>query len=191
MNAWDDESIADLAAGASRELADIVSRVPSGAVDEASSMIGDAHHIALYGVGREGLMLRALAMRLYHLGLDAHVVGEMTTPPVASDDLLIVSAGPGYFATVSALMDVARDAGACVLLFTSLSDAPLACAADYVVRLPAQTMAVSEGASDGVLPMGSAYEGAQFLFFEILVRALGDRLGSDEQAMRERHTNLE
>jgi 6-phospho-3-hexuloisomerase len=52
-------------------------------------------------------------------------------------------------------------------------------------------MAVEDGEADAVLPMGSAYEGAQYLFFELVVRALRQRLRIDEQAMRERHTNLE
>ena len=47
---------------------------------------------ALHGLGRDGLQMKGLAMRLFHLGLDAHVVGEMTTPPVGTGDLLICSA---------------------------------------------------------------------------------------------------
>jgi 6-phospho-3-hexuloisomerase len=35
----------------------------------------------------------------------------MTTPPIGAGDLLIVSAGGGYLATIKALMDVARKAG--------------------------------------------------------------------------------
>src|SRR5580700_1654206 len=69
-----------------------------------------ARRIACYGVGREGLMMKALCMRLMHLGLDAHMVGDMTTPPVGSGDLLIASAGPGTFSTVMALLSVAREA---------------------------------------------------------------------------------
>ena len=33
----------------------------------------------LYGCGREGLQMRGLAMRLYHLGLQANMVGDMAT----------------------------------------------------------------------------------------------------------------
>jgi len=55
-------------------------------------------------------MMRALAMRLFHLGLDVHVVGEMTTPPVVGGDLLLVSAGPGHFASIAALCEAARAA---------------------------------------------------------------------------------
>jgi 6-phospho-3-hexuloisomerase len=42
-----------------------------------------------------------------------------------------------------------------------------------------------------VLPMGSLYEGAQFLLFELVVLQLRDRLGVAPEAMRARHTNLE
>jgi 6-phospho-3-hexuloisomerase len=46
-------------------------------------------------------------------------------------------------------------------------------------------------AASSVLPMGSVFEGAQFLVFEILVLALRARLGITPEAMRARHTNLE
>lgn len=56
---------------------------------------------------REGLMMRALAMRLFHLGCDAHVVGDMTLPPVGKGDLLLVSAGPGHIVSVANLAGIA------------------------------------------------------------------------------------
>jgi 6-phospho-3-hexuloisomerase len=39
--------------------------------------------------------------------------------------------------------------------------------------------------------MGSLFEGAQFMLFEILVIRLRDRLGETPESMRARHTNLE
>lgn len=187
----DAESVSGLAGRACRELAGVLEQVPDESLTAVCRALATAQRVALHGVGREGLMMRALAMRLYHLGLDAHPVGDMTTPPLGDGDLLVVSAGPGHFATVEALMGVARESGASVLLFTSVAQAPLAAQADDVVVLPARTMAVDGGGDDAVLPMGSAYEGAQYLFFEIVVRALRQRLRVEESAMRGRHTNLE
>lgn len=46
-------------------------------------------------------------------------MGEMTCPPVGSGDLLLLSAGPGYFSTVAALAGEAREAGARVVVFTA------------------------------------------------------------------------
>jgi 6-phospho-3-hexuloisomerase len=39
-------------------------------------------------------MVRALCWRLKHLGLDAHMVGDMTTP-VGAGDPLVASVGSG------------------------------------------------------------------------------------------------
>jgi len=184
------ESLDDIAARACSELRAVLARVPRATLDAFAGELAAAARIALHGVGREGLMMRALTMRLHHLGLDAHPVGDMTTPPLGAGDLLVASAGPGRFATVEALLDVAEAAGARRVLVTARDDAELASRADLVVCLPARTMAV-DGEAESVLPMGSAFEGCQFLFFELLVAALRESLGVSEAAMRERHTNLE
>ncbi|MCT8999433.1 SIS domain-containing protein [Chelativorans intermedius] len=183
-----------MGARAAGEIAEVLARVDPQHVRRAVDMICSARRIALYGVGREGLMMKGLAMRLFHLGLDAHVVGEMTTPPLGAGDLLIVSAGPGGFSTVTALLGVARNAGAHTLCVTARPEGESARAAEAVLRLPAQTMAddLPDGTrSVSVLPMGSLFEGVQYVAFELLVLALRDRLGETAQTMRDRHTNLE
>jgi 6-phospho-3-hexuloisomerase len=150
-----------------------------------------ARRIACYGVGREGLMMKALCMRLMHLGLDAHVVGDMTTPPVGKGDLLISSAGPGSFTTVMALLGVAREAGARTMVVTAQPKGPAPCAADVVIELPAQTMANDRGVAAGLLPMGSLYEAAQLVFFDLISILLREKTGQSPDQMRARHTNLE
>jgi 6-phospho-3-hexuloisomerase len=44
---------------------------------------------------------------------------------------------------------------------------------------------------NGVLPMGSLYEAALFLFFEIVIITLRELLQESAESMRARHTNLE
>ena len=163
-----------------------------GQIDGLAATLTRARRIACHGVGREGLMMKALAMRLFHLGLDAHVVGDMTTPPVGAGDVLFVSAGPGDFATIAGLSQVARAAGAQVVCITATPEGPAPQGADVVVHLPAQTMASDQGsAARSILPMGSLYEVLMFLFFELLVLDLRDRLAVTHDAMRANHTNLE
>src|SRR3982074_712126 len=94
----------------------------NGAAAEAEKLCDEllkAKRIATYGVGREGLMMRALCMRLMHLGLDAPVVGDMTTPPLGPGDALVASAGPGAFSTVNALLGVAKSSGAPTVAITA------------------------------------------------------------------------
>lgn len=181
-----------LAERAADELKAATSRVDPEEFQAFVEEIAQARLIIAYGVGREGLMMRALAMRLYHLGLDAHVVGDMSAPPVGSGDLLVVSAGPGDFSTVMGLVATARAAGARTACITAQPNARVPSACDRVLTIPAQTMADDQGPSvTSVLPMGSLFEGAQFLVFEILVLMLRERLGVTPEAMRARHTNLE
>ncbi|MDQ3397943.1 MAG: 6-phospho-3-hexuloisomerase, partial [Deinococcota bacterium] len=63
--------------------------------------------------------------------------------------------------------------------------------ADAVIHLPAQTMADDLAGTASVLPMGSLYEAALLLFFELVVVSLRNRLGQTPETMRARHTNLE
>lgn len=184
--------LAALADAALVELGDVVRAVQVSELDRLCDELVAAQRIAVHGVGREGLMMRALAMRLFHLGLDAHVVGDMTTPALGAGDLLFVSAGPGHFATVAALVDVAKVAGARTACVTAQAQGAVPRACDVVLTLPAQTMADDQAdAATSVLPMGSLFEGAQFLVFELMVLRLRDRLGVTPDAMRARHTNLE
>ena len=172
-------------------------RVAAAGVDPAAlagmvEELAAAKRVVCYGVGREGLMMRALAMRLYHMGLDAHVVGDMSCPPVGAGDLLVVSAGPGAFSTVLGLMGVAKGAGARVACVTAQPGAEVPAGSDRILVIPAQTMADDTGPQvASVLPMGSLFEGAQYLVFEMLILMLRDRLGVAPEAMRARHTNLE
>ena len=181
----------DLALRAAAEVGEVLERIPSETTDELCAEIERARTIACYGVGREGLMMKALCMRLMHLGLDAHVVGDMTTPPLAEGDLLLTSAGPGRFSTVLALLAIAREAGARTAVVTARPDGEAPRQADLVVHLPAQTMADDRGGATSVLPMGSLYEAAQLLFFDVVSIRLRERLAQSPEEMRARHTNLE
>ena len=118
-------------------------------------------------------------------------------------DLLVASAGPGYFSTVAALSKEARRAGARVLILTSQ---PLGAAAaelgDVVLQLPACCLPASDATAAGQaseappgqpspLLMGSSYELALQLFFDLVCVLLPRELGLATEDMVQRHTNLE
>ncbi len=142
--------LASRADAAAAEIGKACARIDQADMVALAGAIADAGRIVLHGVGREGLMMRALAMRLYHLGLDAHVAGDMSAPPLGPDDLLLVSAGPGRFETVEALVRVAREAGARTACVTAQPDGSTPRACDMVLTIPAQTMADDAGPSSGV-----------------------------------------
>jgi 6-phospho-3-hexuloisomerase len=174
------------------EVTAVLSQVDLEQMKTLLDLIQGARRIALYGGGREGLMIRALAMRLFHLGYEVSVVGDMTAPFLTNGDLLILSVGPGYVSTVDALRAVAQRDGATVICLTAQPDGRTAGAADKIVYLPAQTMADDTGGrARSVLPMGSLYELVLFVFNEIVVLELLKRTGKTFGQARDRHTNLE
>lgn len=172
------------------EIGKVVDAIEPGDIDRAVSMIAAAGAVVAYGCGREGLQVQGLAMRLFHLGLNVAMQGAMTTPPLGPGDLFLCSAGPGELSTVSALIGVARDAGAEILLLTAEPDCDAAGRVDHVLTIPAQTMARDIGGRS-LLPMGSVYEGALFVLFEIMVLRLMATLGETTESMRAQHTNME
>jgi len=135
------EMLSELSKGALNELSRVFTQLPNDSADSLIEAIVGAKRIVVFGCGREGLQMRGFAMRLFHMGRDVAVWGDMTTPPVGSGDLLIVSAGPGYLATADVLADIARKAGARTALVTAQRGGELAKRVDIVTVIPAQTMA--------------------------------------------------
>lgn len=176
---------------AAEELAAVLAGINDDAVERAVGTIAAARHVSVFGCGREGLQVKGFAMRLFHLGRSVSVVGDMTTPHLGEGDLLFVTCGPGEISTATALVGVAKGAGAKVLVVTAQPDGGVPRMADEVLVLPAQTMADDQGEKVSILPMGSVFEGCLFLLFEVMILKLKDRLGVSTDAMRANHTNLE
>jgi 6-phospho-3-hexuloisomerase len=184
--------MSNLYAAALGELQASFDRLDDADVDNALDLIAAARRIVVFGGGREKLQIMGFAMRLYHMGLAVAVEGDMTTPPVGPGDLFIVTVGPGEISTALALLGVAKSAGATILVITAQPSGRAAQFADRVLFLPAQTMADDQGEKrTSVLPMGSLYEGALFVLFEVMILKLIDRLKIAPETMRANHTNLE
>jgi 6-phospho-3-hexuloisomerase len=181
-----------LYAAALNELAGVFEKINDAEVDKALDVIAKAKRIVVFGGGRERLQIMGFAMRLYHMGLPVSVEGDMTTPPVGEGDLFVVTCGPGEISTALALMGVAKQAGAGILFLTAQPKSRGASHADFILTIPAQTMADDQDdKKTSVLPMGSLFEGALFVLFEVMILKLRDRLKIDPELMRANHTNLE
>ena len=157
---------------------------------EFCSDVAGAGRIVLFGLGREGLAVRAFCMRLVHLGLDAHMAGDITALPIGPGDLQIVASGPGNLTLTRAMIELGHRAGARVVVVTAQPDGPDPEAADAVVVIPAQTMA-DDRERTSVLAMGTAFELAMGIFFDLVVIGIQELPGQTLEDMRARHFNLE
>jgi 6-phospho-3-hexuloisomerase len=158
-------------------------------LEDVSQEVVRAKQVILFGVGREGLMMEAIAMRLMHAGFKSYVVGEMVTPAVGPGDLFLVSAGPGHFPTVETLLTVARGAGGRTAVITAQPQRAAEMPVDMVVHLPAQTM-VDIAAGRSILTMGTHYEACLLLFGDLLVLRLLELTNQEREDMYTRYTNM-
>ena len=78
-----------------QELKQTAESIPADAIRRCADKIAAHERIFVYGAGRSGLMLKALAMRLMQLGKTVYVVGETITPSIQKGDLLIVASASG------------------------------------------------------------------------------------------------
>ena len=172
------------------ELGAVLSGVSDDAFRHFCDEVVQARRIVCFGLGREGLAVRGFCMRLAHLGFDAHVAGDATALPIGPGDLLIVTSGPGNLTLTYAMIDLGRRTGARVVVVTAQPDAPDTRAADVAVIIPAQTMA-DDRDSSSVLAMGTAFEIAMSMFFDLAVIRIQELTGQTLEQIRERHFNLE
>ena len=183
------ESLAQLSKGALNDLSGVFAAMPDNALDEFIEAIVAAKRIVVFGLGREGCRCAASPCdsftwpRRRRLGGHDHAA-------LGPGDLFIASAGPGISPQRN-LVEIARKAGARTALVTAQPEAELAKLADVVTVIPAQTMANDQRGKLSVLPMGSLFETAQMIAFELAILKLRPRFGETSETMRARHTNLE
>ena len=177
----------------SAEIDTVIGHLVSGETDALArvvDLITAAPRVFVLGAGRSGLALRMTAMRLMHLGLDVHVVGEVTTPAIAAHDLLITASGSGTTAGILRAAQTAVDAGAKVAAITTACDSPLAQLATATVVVPAATkLDRSETAS--IQYSGSLFEQVVVVLGDALFDALWQRSGLSADELWPRHANLE
>lgn len=172
-----------------RESADLPETL-RGDTDAALDLLSGAERVFVHGAGRSGLALRMTAMRLMHLGLDVHVVGEVTTPAVRAGDVLLVASGSGTTTGIVQASRTAVDVGAAVLAISTTDDAPLGALAAVTLVVPAATKTDRSGSASEQYA-GSRFEQAVVLVGDALFHALWTRSGRSADDLWPSHANLE
>ncbi|MCC9205902.1 6-phospho-3-hexuloisomerase [Arthrobacter sp. zg-Y769] len=152
--------------------------------------IQQARRVFVTGGGRSGLALRMHAMRLMHLGLTVHVVGETTTPAIGAGDLLIVASGSGTTAGAVTAAETAVSAHARVAALTTDGESKLAGIAHRVVLIPAAQKTDHRGTASRQYS-GSLFEQALLLVLDAVFHTLWKADGTPAEALWPRHANLE
>ena len=149
--------------------------------------------IFLIGVGREGMMTRAFAMRLMHMGKEIHWIWDDTTPSIGEGDLLIATLGDGQIGHIDYVCKRAKEAGAYIYVVTgSPSGSTAKEIADRVFFVPAAVYRGTDPVVPSFQPMGNLFEQSLLLHFDIIVMTLVEEIPDlSFEKMSKRHRNVE
>ena len=135
---------------------------------------------------KRGMAMRALAMWLMHFGKKVFVVGDVTTPAIARDDLLVVGSGSGSTGSLQVMARRASSVGAKILLLTIVPQSAIGQLADCVVRVPAPSTKAKDAMEtvNSVQPMGSLFEQVLLLLGDIIVTKMGPKPSPSGETFR-------
>lgn len=183
--------VRDLAKRALKELGEVFEILDEEPVKVLIQEILRAKKIILIGVGREGLATRAFAMRLMHLGFNAHWIWDDTTPHLDKDDLLIATSGSGEIGHIHYVVERAKAVGARVAVVTGDNTRKTVKLADVVVFVPATVYLGSVNTVKSTQIMGNLFEQSLLLMFDCIVLEIINSSKMDIPSIVRRHRNLE
>ena len=169
-------------------------------IDELIRVYNESKKVLVMGAGRSGLVGKAFAMRLLHLGFNSYVLGETIVPSVKDGDLVIAISGSGRTQLIVTAAETAKKVRARVAAITSYKDSPLGRIADIVVRVPgrAKTSKMDDffarqilGIHEPLAPLGTLFEDTAMVFLDGVIYALMVKLGINEEDMKRVHANIE
>ncbi len=156
--------------------------------------------VLVMGAGRSGLVGKAFAMRLMHLGFNVYVLGETITPSIGRDDLVVAISGSGRTRLIVTAAEAAKKVNAKIAAITSYPDSPLGKLADIIVEIPGRTKTAPDidyfarqilGIHEPLAPLGTLFEDTALVFLDGVVVELMHRLGKREADLKARHANIE
>jgi len=150
-----------------------------------------AEKIVCYGAGRVGMTTRAFSMRLKHLGKEAYFLGESNVPNIGKKDLLIVASGSGETRSVYDMVLIAKDHDVKVVLITGNPGSTMGKLSDLIVNIKAPSKIKVLNGFKSRQPMTTLNEQCLWLFFDLVVLELMEKMRVEEKDMWNKHSVLE
>jgi 6-phospho-3-hexuloisomerase len=189
-----------------RLMASKVRAIANGISDEEVEAliraILEAKRVYVMGAGRSGLVARAFAMRLMHLGLTSYVVGETVTPALRPGDLMVVFSGSGETKTIADIAESGKEIGGRLCLITSRRESRIGRIADCCVVIESQRDTVGDehaefeirqmmGKHKSFAPLGTLFETASVIFADAVISRLMEIKEINVETLKGRHVNIE
>ncbi|MET1052136.1 MAG: 6-phospho-3-hexuloisomerase [Mycetocola sp.] len=167
-----------------------ISASNGGSLDRAAEALQGARRVFTLGAGRSGLALNMTAMRLMHLGLTVHAVGEATAPAIEEGDVLLVASGSGTTESIVRAARKAREVGASTVAITADGASVIAELSDVTIIIPAARKLDRDSAASAQYA-GGLFEQSVVIIGDALFHALWKASGQTADELWPRHSNLE
>ncbi len=174
-----------------KEINLVLSKVKDTETNRFIKSILKANKIVLCGAGRVGMATRSFAMRLAHLGLDAHYLGDSTVPSIGKGDLLIACSGSGETQSIFDIVKIAKINQVSISLITGNRYSRMGRLANSIVTIKAPSKTKKVTSLLSIQPMTTLNEQCLWIFFDAIVLRLMKKTGETHESMWSRHSNLE
>ena len=166
----------------------VLSKVSQDDIKKVKVLFLKSRRIFVYGAGRSGLVAKAFAIRLVHLGFQTFVIGETITAPVKKGDLVVIISGSGE--TIPAVMtaEIAHKLGAHVVSITAKKKSEIAKYADITLFI---STTCNDTKRKKYAPLGTLFEASVWIMLDGIIADLLDSKNETEEKMRSRHATLE
>lgn len=170
------------------EINQSIPEIDFNATSEIIETLYKSKRIFITGAGRSGLAIRSFGNRLLHLGKSVHVVGDISSPSIQEDDVLMVSSGSGETESLVTHAEKAKKQGAKVILVTTNQNSRLGKIAVKKIIVKAVN---KDSEVTTLQPMGTLFEQASWLLFDAIVLEWKEQYQVSYETMKKRHANLE
>lgn len=144
--------------------------------------------IYVYGIGRSGLIARMFAMRLMHLNFIVHVIGDVTTPSISKNDLVIFISNNGETSSLINLANKLNLLNVYLIIITSSINSSLFNLSNQYLLIPTSNLIKIDYYK---LPLGTLFEDLTLLILDSIIFELMHKLNINEIVMKKTHFNLE
>jgi len=169
-------------------------------IDQFVESLINTKRIFIVGAGRSGLVAKAFGMRLMHLGFTVYVVGEVITPAINKDDLLIIVSGSGQTLSPIVAARIAKEKGVKIVSITSNPDSDIGKISEVVVQIKGRRPEDAKrdyearqllGNHEPLTPLGTLFELSAMVFLDSVIDELMLRYKKSEDELRKLHADLE
>jgi len=163
-----------------KEIIESIEKIPEETYNDFINEIKSHSRIFVWGLGRSGMVGKAFAMRLRHLGKESFFIGEVC-PPIDTNDLLIIVSKTGKPGMLLPPIKAAKKTKACTLCITAEKNhLTQLCKKSFILNIP-----------NSIQFGGCLFEQTVFIFFDEVVERYRKKEGISFMDMEKNHANWE